>query len=272
VARPADGGVDRGIAPQDIAPSEALYGSRPVGSRDEREAGQQVREMFGRIAPRYDFLNHFLSASFDKLWRKRTAGRFAAILQDPSACVLDLCCGTGDLVFAFAQQVRKSRNEAARLIGADFALPMLDFAQKKNARSRAQIAFLGADALHLPFADSSFHLVSAAFGFRNLANYKSGLREIRRILRPGGALAILEFCEPDSGLLAVLYRFYFTRILPKIGGAISGSGEAYSYLPTSVEKFPCPDVLKSWMEEAGFANVRYERWTCGAVALHTAVR
>lgn len=245
-----------------------------MGSRDESEAGLQVREMFGSIAPHYDFLNHFLSASFDRLWRKRTAKRLAAILQNPSAHVLDLCCGTGDLVFSFARQARtSSRGETGpTLFGADFALPMLDLAKRKNSKRRERVSFLAADALSLPFADPHFDLVSAAFGFRNLANYKDGLREMRRVLHPGGTLAILEFCEPEAGPLALLYRFYFTRILPRIGGAISGSSEAYSYLPGSVEKFPRPEVLKSWMEEVGFTDVKYERWTCGAVALHTAIR
>lgn len=256
-----------------IAQREVLPGTRPEGSHDEREAGQQVKEMFGRIAPRYDFLNHFLSASFDKIWRTRTAARFAPILQNPSARVLDLCCGTGDLVFSFARRAHRSRSEAgAELLGADFALPMLDLAKIKNSQRRASVSFLAADALALPFADSHFDLVSSAFGFRNLSNYKDGLCEMRRVLRPGGALAILEFCEPERGPLAALYRFYFTRILPKIGGAISGNGEAYSYLPGSVEKFPQPAVLKNWMEEAGFTNVSCQRWTFGAVALHTASR
>lgn len=269
MARAAHSRKDR----EELGNCNPLPGTRPVGSQNERDAGLQVREMFGRIAPRYDFLNHFLSASFDQLWRKRVAKRFAAILQNPDARILDLCCGTGDLVFAFAKEARKSRRPStATLFGADFALPMLELAKRKNAERGAAVSFLGADALALPFADSSFDLVSAAFGFRNLANYRSGLLEIRRVLRPGGALAILEFCEPEHGPLASLYRFYFTRILPKVGGAISGSGEAYSYLPSSVEKFPPPEVLRGWIEQAGFKNVRYERWTCGAVALHKAER
>jgi demethylmenaquinone methyltransferase / 2-methoxy-6-polyprenyl-1,4-benzoquinol methylase len=269
MSRAADGSVGRG----NVAQRDVLPGTRPAGSRDEHEAGLRVREMFGRIAPRYDFLNHFLSASFDKHWRMRTARRFSATLRNPDARVLDLCCGTGDLVFAFAKEARKPRSvTSASLIGADFALPMLELAKKKNAQRQERIAFLGADALNLPFADSSFDLVAAAFGFRNLANYKNGLQEIRRVLRPGGSVAILEFCEPEGGLLAALYRFYFTRILPRIGGAVSGSGEAYSYLPGSVARFPQPEILKTWMEEAAFTGVECERWTLGAVALHTAKR
>lgn len=269
MVRAAHSGTER----ENVAPSNPLPGTRPIGSQNERDAGLRVREMFGRIAPRYDFLNHFLSASFDKLWRRRVAKRFVSILRNPDARVLDLCCGTGDLVFAFAAEARKSRSaSASNLFGADFALPMLELAMQKNAERNAAVSFLGADALSLPFADSSFDLVSAAFGFRNLANYRHGLLEMRRVLRPGGILTILEFCQPERGPLAALYRFYFTRILPKIGGAISGSGDAYSYLPGSVEKFPPPEVLRSWMQEAGFKNVECERWTCGAVALHTAER
>jgi demethylmenaquinone methyltransferase / 2-methoxy-6-polyprenyl-1,4-benzoquinol methylase len=267
--RAADDRIER----TDVAQRDVLPGTRPAGAHDEREAGLQVREMFGRIAPRYDFLNHFLSASFDKLWRKRTARRFSTILQNPNARVLDLCCGTGDLLFAFARQARKSHGaQCANLVGADFALPMLDLARQKNSAARQNISFSGADALALPFADCSFDLISAAFGFRNLANYKSGLHEMRRVLRPGGSIAILEFCEPKTGPFAALYRFYFTRVLPKIGGAISGSSQAYSYLPGSVERFPGPEILKNWMEDVGFSGVNYERWTFGAVALHSGVR
>lgn len=263
--------MGRAIGESHAAHRNPLPGTRPEGSRDEHEASFQVREMFGRIAPRYDFLNHFLSASFDKLWRKRTARRFSSILHDPNARVLDLCCGTGDLVFAFAAENDRACAAGPQLIGADFALPMLKLARQKNG-SASKITFLAADALALPFPDASFDLISAAFGFRNLANYQLGLREMLRLLRPGCALAILEFCEPKSGPLAALFRFYFTRILPVLGGAISGNKEAYSYLPGSVERFPSPEILKDWMDQAGFHDVKYDRWTFGAVALHTAVR
>jgi len=251
-----------------------LPGTRPQGTQDEREAERRVRDMFSDIAPRYDFLNHFLSGSFDKLWRRRTAKRFAHILHRPGVRVLDLCCGTGDLVFALEREAADSREEiqkpARSFFGADFALPMLRLAQSKNKGGRA--GFLGADALALPFGDASFDLVTTAFGFRNLVNYDRGLREIARVLRPGGEVGILEFCAPSNGALAALYNFYFTRILPKVGGAISGSGEAYSYLPQSVQKFPQPQILKEWIEAAGFENVEHERWTCGIVALHRASR
>ena len=262
---------DSSGAHKDSGERSVARGTQPEGSRDEHDAAARVRDMFSRIAPRYDFLNHFLSASFDKLWRAKTASRFSATLSRTDARVLDLCCGTGDLAFALAKNVlRLSGSSRGRFFGADFSLPMLDLAARKDAVRQAPVVFFAADALELPFADSSFDLVATAFGFRNLANYERGLREIHRVLRPGGHLGILEFCEPRSGVPAALFRYYFTRILPRIGGVISGSGEAYSYLPSSVQKFPHPDALKRLMEQAGFKDVSYERWTFGAVALHRA--
>ena len=258
------------MAPEQL--DACVPGTRPSGVHDEREAQNRVRDMFSDIAPRYDFLNHFLSGSFDKLWRRRAAKRFAHILRRADARVLDLCCGTGDLLFALKREASKSREDvhasSRRFFGADFALPMLKLAQYKNKKQEHRASFLAADALALPFPDASFDLVTTAFGFRNLVNYERALREIARVLRPGGELGILEFCEPKSGALAALYKFYFTRILPRVGGAISGSAQAYSYLPQSVRKFPQPQTLKEWIETAGFADVHFERWTCGIVALH----
>ncbi|HVA71475.1 MAG TPA: bifunctional demethylmenaquinone methyltransferase/2-methoxy-6-polyprenyl-1,4-benzoquinol methylase UbiE [Candidatus Limnocylindrales bacterium] len=260
----------------DSADGGALRGTRPEGARNERDAEQRIREMFSNVAPRYDFLNHLLSGSLDKIWRRRTAKKFTHILRRPGARVLDLCCGTGDLVFALERVAARSseaRPEAAGgFFGVDFALPMLELAAKKGHANELRALLLAADALVLPFRDASFDLVAMAFGLRNLANYEHGLREIARVLRPGGEVGILEFCEPENGALAALYGFYFTKILPKVGGAISGSREAYSYLPGSVRRFPRPQILKEWMESAGFENTRFERWTCGIVTLHRAVR
>ena len=252
--------------------SRPLTGTRPEGARDETEAGVRVREMFGRIAPRYDFLNHLLSLSLDRAWRRRTAKRFAAILSRPNARVLDLCCGTGDLTFALERQANDSKpgnGEIAKVLGSDFALPMLTRAREKSAASRRRSSFLAADALSLPFASESFDLVTAAFGFRNLANYEQGLTEIMRLLRKQGRIGILEFSDPRHGFGAAAFRFYFRHILPRVGGAISGSPETYSYLPGSVAKFPSPPELSKWMERVGFADVRYELWNFGSVALHT---
>ncbi len=251
-------------------------GTRPEGARDQQEASQRVREMFGRIAPRYDFLNHLLSLSFDRLWRRRTAQRFLHILRRQEARVLDLCCGTGDLTLALERARRRALRAGARseesVLGSDFARPMLERAVAKSALVGSEARFLAADALALPFPDARFDLVATAFGFRNLANYERGLREIARVLRPGGEIGILEFSEPRRWPMAPLYRFYFRRILPRVGGAISGSADAYSYLPGSVAKFPSPDELAMWMSDAGFADVRYELWTGGIVALHSGRR
>jgi demethylmenaquinone methyltransferase/2-methoxy-6-polyprenyl-1,4-benzoquinol methylase len=261
------------IATQKQSP---LPGTRPAGSRDEREASARVREMFGRIAPRYDLLNHLLSFSLDRLWRRRTARRFLHILRRPDARVLDICCGTGDLAFALAR-ARASAPLAsgappAPILGSDFVEAMLERARDKARAGHHAAAFAAADALHLPFADASLDLVTTAFGFRNLANYEQGLREIARVLKRGGEIAILEFAEPGSGPLAGLFRFYFRKILPRIGGAISGSSEAYAYLPSSVAKFPSPAELAALMEDSGFRDVRVTSWNFGSVILHAARR
>jgi demethylmenaquinone methyltransferase/2-methoxy-6-polyprenyl-1,4-benzoquinol methylase len=222
--------------------------------------------MFGRIAPRYDFLNHLLSLDIDKIWRRRVAGRFSGVLHNPTARVLDLCCGTGDLALAF----RKEAPVGAEIVGSDFVPEMLERARAKAAATGAGITFVEADALALPFKDGSFDLVSCSFGFRNLANYERGMLEILRVLRPGGAAAILEFAEPRGKLFGGLYRLYFRQVLPRLGGLISGSSSAYTYLPCSVSKFPSPEVLQALFERAGYTGVRFERWTGGIVALHTA--
>lgn len=256
--------------PRDALP--IAPGSRPEGARDEREAGARVREMFGHIAPRYDFLNHLLSLSFDRLWRRRTAKRFSAILARCDARVLDLCCGTGDLAFALsrrAEELRVASDSRGLIAGSDFAIPMVALAAAKSRAARCSPAFLAGDALSLPFADASFDLVTAGFGFRNLANYERGLREIARVLKPGGEVGILEFSDPRDGIGAAAFRFYFRHILPRIGGAISGDSMAYSYLPSSVSKFPPPEELAVWMERAGFADVAFKLWNFGSVALHT---
>ncbi len=227
--------------------------------------------MFSRIAPRYDFLNHLLSFSLDRIWRKRTARHFRHILARTDACVLDLCCGTGDLTNALWKEARQGGREGAQVWGSDFAHPMLCLAREKHSVAGPQ-QYIEADALKLPFPDGSFDLVTAAFGFRNLVNYEAGLRETFRVLRPGGELGILEFSEPRPAPIRPLYRFYFKHILPRIGGAISGSNAAYSYLPASVSKFPSPEELAGMMRKCGFAEARFLIWTAGIVALQTGRR
>ena len=250
------------------ASGRGLAGARPEGVRDEREAAAHVREMFGRIAPRYDLLNHLLSLDVDRAWRRQVAKKFTAILHDPSARVLDLCCGTGDLALAF----RAEAPAGAGIVGSDFVPEMLDRARTKAARAGANVAFVEADALALPFGEASFELVSCSFGFRNLANYERGLAEIIRVLKPGGVAAILEFAEPTGKIFGKLYRFYFRHVLPRLGGLISGDVSAYTYLPDSVGRFPSPEELQRLFEKTGFSGVCFERWTGGIVTLHTVRR
>jgi demethylmenaquinone methyltransferase/2-methoxy-6-polyprenyl-1,4-benzoquinol methylase len=260
------------MAAQKQAP---LPGTRPPGATDEGDASARVRDMFTRIAPRYDFLNHLLSLSLDRIWRRRTAKRFLPILSRPESRILDLCCGTGDLTFAL-DRVRHAALDPSRrrwpIVGSDFVEPMLVRARDKAAGAGCDAMFAAADALHLPFASASVDLITTAFGFRNLANYEEGLREFARVLRRGGELGILEFSEPGSGPIAGIFRFYFQHVLPRIGGAVSGDQEAYAYLPGSVSKFPSPPELAALIEKTGFADVRIATWNFGSVVLHTARR
>lgn len=256
-------------------PSSApAAGTRPEGVTTEADASRKVREMFSKIAPSYDVLNHVLSCEFDRLWRKRAALQLRPILLRPEALVLDLCCGTGDLALTFRKFGK------ARIVGVDFARTMLTRAFFKSILGSSHSGMPGppplplfeADALRLPFADASFDLVATAFGFRNLANYEAGLREIHRVLKPGGIIAILEFTEPADNVLGHLYRWYFRRVLPRIGALISGDSAAYSYLPNSVSRFFRPRELAALLSNVGYDSVAFRRWTFGAVAFHTAQR
>jgi demethylmenaquinone methyltransferase/2-methoxy-6-polyprenyl-1,4-benzoquinol methylase len=244
-------------------------GTTPEGATNEADASRKVREMFTRIAPRYDLLNHLLSAQMDRRWRARTAKELRPILQSPDAVALDLCCGTGDLAFSLAKDAR------AKIIGADFSHTMLTRAKEKalaHANRGTPIPFLEADALRLPFANTSFDLVTTAFGFRNLANYEEGLREILRILKPGGTAAILEFTEPATGIIGDAYRFYCQKVLPAIAGVISGDSAAYTYLPKSVARFFRPNELATLMKSVGYESPMYHLMMLQSVALHIAAR
>jgi demethylmenaquinone methyltransferase/2-methoxy-6-polyprenyl-1,4-benzoquinol methylase len=220
--------------------------------------------MFGRVAHRYDLANHLLSANVDRYWRNHTVARVRALLQRPGARVLDLACGTGDLLIAL------ERDAGRGLLGSDFCHPMLLGAQTKLRRDRLKSVIFESDALALPFPDASLDLLTIAFGYRNLANYRAGLVEMRRVLRPGGALAILEFTQPPNKTFASVYNWYSRNVLPVIGGAISGAPEAYKYLPDSVRKFPDAPELARMMQQTGFARVEWEYLTFGIAALHIA--
>jgi demethylmenaquinone methyltransferase/2-methoxy-6-polyprenyl-1,4-benzoquinol methylase len=218
--------------------------------------------MFGRVAPTYDFLNHLLSLNVDRWWRARTARRVREILRRPEARVLDICCGTGDLVLAL------ERERGAPVMGSDFCRPMLESAAAKIARFGRGSPLFEADAMRLPLRAGSLDLITAAFGFRNLVNYRGGLAEMRRVLKPGGVAAILEFSTPPNAVLRGIYNFYSAHVLPRLGGIVSGSRDAYDYLPESVRKFPGAEELAAEMRAAGFGEVEFKRMTGGIVALH----
>jgi demethylmenaquinone methyltransferase / 2-methoxy-6-polyprenyl-1,4-benzoquinol methylase len=246
-------------------------GASPQGVAGEEAASRWVRGMFGNIAGHYDLLNHLLSFNLDKRWRAHTVKRVAGALQNPDARVLDLCCGTGDVLLALETQtdaLPSSASSRARIFGSDFCHPMLVEAQRKISDRRLRSPLFEADALALPVANESLDLITVAFGFRNLANYRQGLLEFARVLKPGGTLAILEFSQPTNPVFAALYGFFSTRVLPWVGGMISGSQEAYSYLPESIRKFPGAEDLAQQIRTAGFSTVEFDRLTFGAVALH----
>ena len=218
--------------------------------------------MFTSIAPRYDLLNHVLSMNVDRLWWNRTARTFAAILARPGARVLDLCCGTGDMTFALRRKAGKS---SARILGADFSHAMLQRAGEKSKGT--DLCWVEADALNTPFRDESFDLATSAFGFRNLTDYNAGLREILRVLRPGGECGILDFSEP-AGVMGPLYQIYFKHVLPRIGTMISGVRGPYAYLPASVERFPAPEDMLERMRSAGFREASWTPYTFGIAGLY----
>jgi demethylmenaquinone methyltransferase / 2-methoxy-6-polyprenyl-1,4-benzoquinol methylase len=241
-----------------------IDGAAPAGATDSQSAARAIQEMFTAIAPRYDLLNHLLSGNVDKLWWWRTAVTLGPVLSQPEARVLDLCCGTGDMAFALWRE-----GPRARIVGADFSHAMLKLATVKSGDKKT-LQWIEADALRLPFPDQSFDLVTSAFGFRNLADYDAGLGEIRRVLKSGGVVGILEFSQP-GGLLGRLYKFYFKRILPRIGRIVSRTA-AYSYLPASVERFPSPQQLLERMRTAGFHRVSWTPYTLGIAGLFYGVR
>jgi demethylmenaquinone methyltransferase/2-methoxy-6-polyprenyl-1,4-benzoquinol methylase len=256
-------------------------GAKPQGAEDEASAAEAVRQMFDSIAPRYDLLNHVLSANVDRLWWWRAARRFRAVLARPDAAVLDICCGTGDMTLAL---LRRRPTDARPILAADFSRGMLSRGAKKfggpgvgSCPPGAPYAVpLEADALHLPLRSASLDLIVSAFGFRNLANYEAGLSEFHRVLKPGGQLGILEFSEP-GGLVGKAYAVYFRRILPAIGRALCGravgnNSGPYNYLPTSVGNFPAPPEMLALMRATGYEACAWQPYTFGIAGLYTARR
>ncbi len=230
------------------------------------EKAAAVRRMFGAIAPRYDLLNHLLSLNIDKLWRRRAVSLLLrGIDLAKGGLFLDVCSGT----FDFALELARRKGFRGRVIGSDFALPMLQRGLHKLAGSPVRPAC--ADALSLPFRDATFDGATVGFGVRNLADLAAGLRELRRVLKPGAPLVILEFTTPRSQPFRGLYFFYFRRVLPLIGRVVSGHDSAYTYLPASVLDFPEPAALAVLMRQAGFKDVRWITCTGEIVAAHRGV-
>lgn len=217
--------------------------------------------MFAGIAGRYDLLNHVLSLNIDKRWRRAVAAELRDVL-DRDGRVLDVACGTGDL------SLELNRNSKASIIATDFCRPMLDIARAKLTDETKPIPYIEGDAMSLPFDSDEFDSVTIAFGLRNLANVGDGLKELHRVLKPGGRLAVLEFSAPIVPGFGPLFNFYFSHVLPRIGGAVSGSRGAYEYLPDSVSKFPNQKGLASMMERSRFESVKFQNLTGGIAALH----
>lgn len=241
----------------------SLETSRPLR---EAEHSRAVREMFGGIASRYDLLNHLLSLNIDKGWRRKVAKELRPILDNEDATVLDVACGTGDLSLELASGAKAS------ITGTDFCRPMLKFAKEKIDAANRTIPLVEADAMELPFPSESFDAVTIAFGLRNLPNVENGLAELLRILRPKGKLVVLEFSQPVIPGIREAFNLYFTRVLPRIGGLVSGSRCAYEYLPDSVRGFPPQKELAAMMQKIGFSNVQYRNLTGGIAALHIGER
>jgi demethylmenaquinone methyltransferase/2-methoxy-6-polyprenyl-1,4-benzoquinol methylase len=211
-----------------------------------------VRRMFDRIAPVYDAMNRVMTAGLDRRWRAATLD--ASVHAGDR--VLDVCCGTGDLAIG-------ARRRGAQVTGLDFSERMLERARAKDAG----VHWVQGDALALPFEAGAFDAATVGFGVRNVADLEAGLRELRRVLRDGGRVGILEITTP-RGALAPFYRVWFDRAVPLLGKVLPG-GAAYTYLPASVRRFPPPDELQALLERVGFANVRYRLFAGGIVALHT---
>ncbi len=249
-----------------MTPENTPLGARTANEPDEATAAANVQTLFNSIAPTYDRLNHLLSFGLDHHWWRSTARAFRPTLGRPEARVLDICCGTGDLTAAL---LTERPPQAEPITGLDFSAQMLSRARTKYASANA--LWVEGDAMHLPYPDQSFDLVTAAFGFRNLTNYSEALTEINRVLRPGGQVGILE-CNHPTGLSGIFYLFYLHRVLPLVGGWISGEKAAYAYLPASIARFPRPPAMKQLLINAGFAAPTWDGYFMRAAGLYQATK
>jgi len=220
--------------------------------------------MFGEISRRYDLLNHLLSLDIDRSWRRRAVRLVPPAGRQP---ILDVCTGTGDLALAYS----RASQGRVQIVGTDFCRPMLAVAAEKSRRAGAagRLALVEADTMRLPFPDGLFQIVCVAFGLRNVSDTDAGLREMVRVCRAGGRVAVLEFSVPTVPLLGQLYGWYFHRLLPRIGQALARNAQgAYNYLPASVGRFPQAEALLERMRAAGLRRAEYHRFTFGIAALY----
>jgi len=231
------------------------------------KTSQRVRKMFSEIAPRYDLMNHVLSLGIDIRWRQFTVNQLNLAGSEP---ILDCCTGTGDLAWMLAAKV----GPRAQVVGTDFCLPMLALARgKRSGADTRAVEFLEADTQALPFPDATFQAVTVAFGLRNVEDTQRGLREMVRVCRPGGEVAVLEFSQPTLPGLRQAYAFYFQHILPRVGQTVArNQHDAYSYLPNSVSQFPCGAALAEQMQIAGLHDVRWIPLTFGVATLYIGIR
>jgi demethylmenaquinone methyltransferase / 2-methoxy-6-polyprenyl-1,4-benzoquinol methylase len=233
--------------------------------RDSAQFSEQIQGMFDRVAGRYDLLNSLMSAGLHHRWRERTVEVAA---PSPGASILDICCGTGDLTFEFADRV----SPGGHVIGSDFSEPMLDLAREKAKRRGADgVRFEWADALQLPYDDSRFDMVTVGFGLRNFADWDKGLREMARVLKPGGKVVVLEFTRPTRPPFSTFYSLWFDRLAPVLG-KLSDNPEAYAYLTESLKTFPDPRGLAEKMDTAGFDHIRYRLLAGGIVTIHSGAK
>ncbi len=230
------------------------------------QSGRDIRQMFDRIVPRYDLMNRVMTGGRDVVWRNTVARQAVAGRQAGTVKVLDVATGTGDLAFAIREA------GAAQVVGVDFSGEMILSAQKKALRKGDPSTFLVADALHLPFDDAVFDACTVSFGLRNMVDYDAALREMKRILRPGGVFICLEMTPFQRPILGPLFQVYFERIVPLVGGVLSGSLSAYRYLPRSVKAFPTAHELAERMWVVGLVDVQYSLLGFGTVAIHRGVQ
>lgn len=230
------------------------------------KSNERVREMFGEIAPNYDRMNHLLSMNVDRYWRWKAVRKLAPNRIDP---ILDVCSGTGDLAFAF----HKHTEGQVPVIGSDFCYEMLEVGRRKSVKSNRDVTFIEADAQNLPFQSDQFQIVSAAFGLRNVADTDLGLREMTRVCKPGGKIAILEFSIPRRQPIKGLYGWYFKNILPRIGQSLArNNSSAYNYLPESVGEFPCYEQLTERMLAAGMSKADFYPLSFGIATLYIGIK